>query len=254
MHCRFAAGVVDCRAAGWRLRVRTAAPGAGRSTAPLRSRTVFFLVFGSSGAGKTSALVALRSQRPELAVHDFDEIGVPSDVDIGWRHQANERWVHRALDYQAAGVDMVLAGQTPLGELLAAPSAAQLEAISACLLDCDDETRVTRLRERGEEWLERAPGDLQDFVHWAEWMRRHAADPAWRQDVIRAGDAAADMRWERWTDWRRGDPRWRVRVIDTSRASVERVAAELSAWVQDERALFRARTHPLTGRAAGTQV
>jgi len=66
---------------------------------------VLFLVFGSSASGKTSALDALRPRPPErLAIHDFDEIGIPSGATKRFRHEANERWVRRALEYQHAGV------------------------------------------------------------------------------------------------------------------------------------------------------
>ena len=105
---------------------------------------MLLLLFGSAAAGKTSAMNALRERFHDLAIHDFDEIGVPPDANSGWRHRATERWLRRALDYQAEGTDLLLAGQIPHGELLATPSAPQLEAISACLFDCDDETRVTR--------------------------------------------------------------------------------------------------------------
>src|SRR5207248_2943374 len=67
---------------------------------------VLFLLFGSSAAGKTSALNELRDRMPGLAVHDHDEIGVPPAADTAWRQQAN-------------------------GELLATPSAMRLDAISA---------------------------------------------------------------------------------------------------------------------------
>jgi hypothetical protein len=53
------------------------------------------------------------------------------------------------------------------------------------------------------------------------------------------------MRWERWSAWRAGDPRWRVRLVDTSRASVEETAAELEAWIADERSLVARGEHPL---------
>ena len=206
---------------------------------------VLFLLFGSSSAGKTCVLGELRERGLELAIHDFDEIGVPPGADTAWRQRANEEWVRRALDYQADGVDLLLAGSTPFGELLATPSASRLEAISACLIDCDDDTRVARLQKRGAEWFERSAGDLQDYLNWAEWMRRHAADPAWRPEVIRRGDAEGEMRWERWSDWRAGDPRWRVRVVDTSRLAVSGVADELEAWIAAERSLARLGTHPL---------
>jgi hypothetical protein len=214
---------------------------------------VLFLLFGSSAAGKTAALEPLRVVRPELAIHDFDEVGVPSDAETGWRQRENEQWVRRALEYQAQGVDVVLAGQTPLGELLAAPSAPLLEAISACLVDCDDETRLARLDARRREQPARRSGhNPQVLVVWAEWMRRHAADPTWRPDVIRDGDPDGQLVWQRWSDWQAGDPRWRVRVVDTSSRPPEAVAAELSEWIDEERAAVRAGTHPLTGGRAWT--
>lgn len=210
---------------------------------------MLFLLFGSSAAGKTFVLDELRGRVADLAVHDFDEIGIPSDAATAWRQRADEQWVQRALEYQCRGIDLLLAGQTPLGELLAAPSAPKLDAISACLLDCDDETRVARLRARGPKWGARHSGGLEDYLSWAAWMRGHAADPAWRPDVIRHGETEPEMHWSRWSGWRCGDPRWRVRVVDTSALSVEAVAAELVAWIAEERVLVRAGVYPLTGPA-----
>ena len=80
-------------------------------------------------------------------------------------------------------------------------------------------------------WFALSAGDLRDHLDWADWMRRHASDPAWRQEVIRVGPDSRAMHWERWSDWRAGDPRWRVHVIDTSDIPVERVADELAAWI-----------------------
>jgi hypothetical protein len=201
---------------------------------------VLFLLFGASAAGKTIALNALRDRVPDLATHDFDEIGVPPGADTVWRHRADERWVRRALEYQAAGTDLLLAGQTPFGELLATPSAPLLEAISACLIDCDDDTRVARLRARGPAWLAQTAGDLEDYINWAQWLRRHVRDPTWQTDVIRNEATESEMYWDRWSDWTADDPRWRVRALDTSKLPVEHVASELAEWIADERALVRA--------------
>ena len=206
---------------------------------------MFFLLFGSSGSGKTLVVDALRGRVDGLAIHDFDEVGVPPGADLAWRHRANEQWVRRALDYQAESTDLLLAGQTPLGELLAAPSALRLEAISACLLDCDDATRMVRLRTRGSEWLSQTGGTLRDHVNWAGWMRGHAADPTSRVEVIRCDAGWKEMRWSRWSGWRAGDPRWRVRVIDTSASPVEKVTDEFVEWIKAERALVRSGAHPL---------
>jgi hypothetical protein len=183
-------------------------------------------------------------------LHDFDEIDVPRDADTAWRHRASEEWVQRALRYQSEGTDLLLAGQTPFGEILAAPSASRLDAISACLLDCSDHTRITRLRARGPDWLAQVGGDLQAYLNWAAWMRMHAADPSWRHDVIRVTATEREMAWERWSDWQEGDPRWRVQVIDTSATPVEQVADALARWIADERALLRSKQHPLANWAA----
>lgn len=214
---------------------------------------MLFLLFGSSAAGKTFALNGLRGRVADLAIHDFDEIGVPQGADTAWRHRADEQWVRRALAYQAAGTDLLLAGQTPFGELLATPSATALEAISACLIDCDDDTRVARLRARGPEWFARTAGDLQDYINWAAWMRGHAADPTWRTEVIQHDATGDEMQWSRWSGWHTDDPRWRVRVIDTSASSVQEVGTAVVEWISGERALLRSGTHPLTGAALGEQ-
>jgi len=164
---------------------------------------MLFLLFGSSAAGKTEALNALRGRVARLAIHDFDEIGVPPRADTTWRHAANEQWLRRALEYQADGIDVLLAGQTPLGELLASPAALDLEAVSACLLDCDDDTRTERLQARGPDWLATTGGTLEDYLAWAAWLREHGGPP----------------------------------VIDTSSSPVEEVAEKLVAWIGAERAL-----------------
>jgi len=200
---------------------------------------MLFLLFGSSAAGKTFALDALRDRMPNMAIHDLDEIGVPPGADTAWRHRANEAWVRRALDYQSQGIDFLLGGQSPLGEILAAPSAPLLNGISACLIDCDDETRTARLQARGPEWLASTGAELQSFLNWAEWLRRHAADPGWNTDVIRHPDTDGEMSWERWSGWQAGDPRWNVRVIDTSALAVAQVADELAAWIAEERERVR---------------
>jgi hypothetical protein len=173
---------------------------------------MLFLVFGSSCSGKSAALAELRGRLLGVAVHDFDEIGVPPEPDIAWRHRSNELWIRRALEYQADGIDLLLAGQTPVGELLEAPSAPLLGGVAACLLDCDDETRLARLRARPASMWSGAPERWPDLLSWAAWMRKHAADP-----------------------------QLRVRVIDTSQVSLRDVADELAAWIEEERALVQIR-------------
>lgn len=191
-----------------------------------------FLVTGASGSGKTSCLGPLRDLHPEIAWHDFDELGVPPKPDKKWRHRQTEHWVNTAIQYQNEGRDTGICGNIILGEVLACPSGSQLDHVATCLLDCYDVTRIDRLRKRGLH------GDTQDMLCWAAWQRMHAADPQWRQDVIKE-DGAPEMHWDRWDTWERGDPRWQVSLIDTTKLSIEEVAAEVSSWMEEERSKHR---------------
>ena len=189
---------------------------------------MLFLITGASGSGKTSCLGPLRDLYPEIAWHDFDELGVPSKPDKKWRQLQTELWVNTAVQYQKDGRDTGICGNIILGEVLASPSASQVNRVATCLLDCYDVARIDRLRKRGRH------GDTQDMLCWAAWQRMHAVDPQWRQDVIKE-DGAPQMQWDRWDSWERGDPRWQVASIDTTELSIERVAAEVSAWIKEER-------------------
>jgi len=200
---------------------------------------------------------------PDLAVHDFDELEPPPGATQGWRHAANEEWLQRALAYQEAGRDLFLCGQTPLGELLATPSATKINGISACLIDCDDETRAARIQARGSRWFERTAGHLQSefsweewiarHISWAKWLREHAADPTSRPDAI-LNPSETGMVWSRWTDLKPGDPRWRVHVIDTTSLDPEGVVDDLVSWIEAEHALLTEGKHPWALAVEGTEA
>lgn len=206
-------------------------------------------VAGSSCSGKTTAARVCASI-DGLVVHDFDEIGVPTGADREWRQRSMEEWLRRVLRYQADGVDVLLTGQSPLGEVLACPSATALEGIAACLLDVDDDVRLRRLDQRDPgKW---SPAARQSFVGWARWHRGHAADPRHRPQVITGGWAR--MRWNRWTGWTGADHRWTVRVIDTTERTVDQTAADIGQWVADARSRFASGQLGLSGNWASASA
>lgn len=182
-------------------------------------------VAGSSCSGKTTVARACAAI-DGLVVHDFDEIGVPSDADQRWRQRSTELWIRRVLDYQADGVDVLLTGQSPLGEVLACPSAVELDGIAACLMDVADPVRVRRLAERDHS--------AGDFTGWARWLRGHAADPRHRPEAI-TGAGSPDMCWSRWSGWSRSDDRWHVKIIDTTDRTINQTALELGSWIEVSR-------------------
>ena len=69
-----------------------------------------------------------------LRVNDSDEHGVPSNADTAWRQSTLQRWVRLAIDLDGQRIDLLVTGQSPLGDLLAVPEATQVD-IAVCLLD-----------------------------------------------------------------------------------------------------------------------
>ncbi|GLZ00940.1 hypothetical protein Acsp02_81920 [Actinoplanes sp. NBRC 103695] len=179
-------------------------------------------VAGSSCSGKTTAARAC-AELPGVVVHDFDEIGVPDGADLVWRQRSLETWLRRALSCQADGVDVILLSQSPIGEVLAAPSAPLLNGLAACLLDVADDERLRRLDRRDPgKW---SPGQRQAFLNWAAWHRGHAADPGHHPEVLTRG-AWPEMVWSRWP------PSWSVTTIDTTGRTPAESAAALRTWIQ----------------------
>ncbi len=109
--------------------------GGGRTVLTDR---VLLLVTGSSCSGKSTVARGFSGLKG-LEVHDSDEHGVPSDADTAWRQRDLQRWVRHAIDLDEDGGDVLLTGQSPLGELLAVPHATELD-LAVCLLDVEDVT------------------------------------------------------------------------------------------------------------------
>lgn len=204
---------------------------------------MLLVLTGSSGAGKTTLSFAIADLLPGSTVHEFDEVGVPDPpIPPHWRNEMTEHWIRRALEYQEAGTDLVLSGNSPLGEILAAPSAPLLDGIAVCLIDVADRERRQRLAARdGGRWDE---AELDAFCGWAAWHREHARDPRYRPDVI-AGNSWPEMVWERWADWESDDPRWATPVFDTTGRSTAECAEAVGRWAVEQRAAFREGRLPL---------
>lgn len=193
---------------------------------------MLFKLTGSSCSGKTTLAYAAASRLGRIAVHDFDEVGVPEGADLHWRHQMTEMWVRRALEYQEQGIDFLVTGQSPLGEVLAVPSAPLLDGIAVCLVDVADEVRRVRLAERAPGRWD-APA-VDAFLGWAAWHRKHALDPRHRPDVI-IDNSWSEMVWRRWTGWHADDPRWRVQLLDTTDQPVTTSVDKVEQWIKEQR-------------------
>lgn len=180
-----------------------------------------FFVLGASGSGKTSVLNKITLAADHVA-YDFDDIGVPLGADKQWRQQATVQWLDKIV---ASGKESssCLFGQLVLGEILACRSSEKLSSINVCFLDCDDATRVDRLKQR------QSPAD-QHTLNWASWLRMHHEDPQWEQHVIKENGSRQLVfsRWDQHTSW---DELANVYKLDTSDLSVEEVCQRVEKWV-----------------------
>ncbi|MBX9399595.1 hypothetical protein K4749_40345 [Streptomyces sp. TRM72054] len=147
------------------------------------------------------------------------------------------------MDYQDRGIDLLLSGQSPLGELLAAPSAPLLDGIAVCLVDVADPVRRARLAERAPgRW---DPKAIDAYIGWAAWHRKHALDPSHRPDVI-IDNSWPEMAWHRWTGWNAGDPRWHTQVLDTTNRPVTESVDQVEQWITEQRDAHQAGQLPLS--------
>jgi energy-coupling factor transporter ATP-binding protein EcfA2 len=189
---------------------------------------VLLLVTGASGSGKSTTLAALAERFPaeRVTCAEFDSIGVPAGADKAWRHGAVERWARHAVAEQFQGRHLILFGQVPVGELLAAPSADRLDGVAACLLHCSSVTRRERLIARGKR-----EDELLDHLAFGRWFYGHMTDPTYQPEVIKVR-AGVPMRWDRWSDWTAGDHRWSFEVIDTDALTPGQTADGVAAWAE----------------------
>ena len=152
-------------------------------------------------------------------------IGVPTFPTVAWRQQGTEAAVQRALELQAERRHLLLCGDpVAAGEVLAAPSAVDLDGLAVCLLDLCPEAQASRLTGRGDD-----PALLADHRAFAEWMRGHARDPRHMPHVLTAHGWDA-MRWSRWAGIDPAEGNWGMEIVDTSELAPHEVATAVVSW------------------------
>lgn len=185
---------------------------------------MLLVVNGPSGAGKTTIRepvaamlgcesVEIRTLRPDKPVRTTTD-----------RQAIGERVVAKAVELAAHGHHLLFCGDPfPLGEVLACPSATEVD-IAACHLDIAEHEQVRRLRQRGE------PEDsLVHHVAFATWMRKHARDPRSAPHVI-TENGWERMAWDRWLGRDDLVGIWRCEVIDATALAPDQVIAAVTDW------------------------
>lgn len=185
---------------------------------------MIYFIIGASGSGKTACLPRLQTILKDYTVYDFDDIGVPDNADKKWRQEATEKWVSQ-LTTNGNNNNVILLGQMVLGEILASPSAKQLDKIELILLDCKDQVRIDRLKSRNTY------GANQDTLNWSAWLRVHCSIPSWEQHVIK-DDCSPIMKFSRWDNLKEWDSIANIEIIDTTRLTIDSVAQTIASLIK----------------------
>ncbi len=211
----------------------TTVPGSRLAARAVRSFAIvagmLLLLTGASGVGKSTVRALVASELfPEVECAELlDLVPMPETVTRVWRQRAAEVAVRRAVELQACGRDLLLAGDpVPAVEVVAAPSAPELDAIAACLLDASADAQAQRLAARGDD-----PALWPHHQAFAEWMRRQASDPLHMMHVVSDG-GWEEMRWERLERLAAG---WRMHTIETSEMTAREVAGAVAEWCRRAR-------------------
>jgi hypothetical protein len=184
--------------------------------------SIFYFIAGASGSGKTAIMPDLKTKLGNaFAVYDFDDIGVPDDADTKWRQESTEKWLQKLL---IDGKDACLLGQIVLGEILACPSAKQIDAINFCLLDVSDFERIKRLKKRNTY------GADQNMLNWSSWLRMHHQDPSWMQHVLKENcwHGLDFTVWDQLVNW---DGNAVMKTLDTTVLTINQVAQSIADWI-----------------------
>jgi hypothetical protein len=186
---------------------------------------MLLLVSGASGAERP-----LPACTPEKLLDDsFEDVEfytlgpIPTELSMAWRHQQAEVAVRLAINLDRPGRHLLFAGDpVPAGEVLAAPSANQID-IAVCLLDADADAQSARLDARQDP-----PEGRDRHLAYAEWLHRHVVDPDHLPEAI-TSDGWSQMRWDRWVT-REPGPEWAMTVIDTSDLTPKLVGVAVAGW------------------------
>jgi hypothetical protein len=168
-------------------------------------RLPLFIITGASGAGKTTACLALVGQLPECVVLDSDilwdaRFNTPEDNYRAYR----ALWLNLARDIGQNGRPVALFGSAIPAQFEALPGRRYFSAIRYLALVCDDAVLVERLQSRPAWRQAGSPEFIANMLAFNRWFREHAATA-----------------------------RPPITLYDTGAGSLTATTASISAWVRD---------------------
>jgi rRNA maturation protein Nop10 len=139
-------------------------------------RLPLFIITGASGAGKTTACLALVGQLPECVVLDSDilwdaRFNTPEDNYRAYR----ALWLSLARDIGQSGRPVVLFGSAVPEQFEDLAGRRYFSAIHYLALVCDDAVLVERLQSRPAWRQTGTPEFIANMLAFNRWFHEHAA-------------------------------------------------------------------------------
>ena len=129
-------------------------------------RNIYFIT-GVSGSGKTTLVKPLQERLQNYEVHDFDEVGVPADVDEEWRRDTTFYWLNKA---NKSNKPFIILGTTVPAEVLTYKNQFNFSYYFG-FLNINQEDIYERLSER--KW---ANEEIQNHIKWNPILRKNVED------------------------------------------------------------------------------
>lgn len=105
--------------------------------------TIF--ISGAEGVGKTTLINYLKKRLPNKEIYDFDELGVPANPPLIWRHKTTKHWLQVSEKNEKRRKDTLIVGLIFPNEIL---KFSKRKDIYFCLLEISLIERAKRLRKR----------------------------------------------------------------------------------------------------------
>lgn len=138
---------------------------------------------GASGSGKTTIARAYEATHPNVCVFFFDSVGVPSLEEMqsfgdghqpggAWQRAVTLRWLQRISPLLLESKPVLFEGQMRIAFIREGLQAAAISNARIVLVDCDDDTRRSRLTHHRDQ-PEIADADM---MTWARYLRNEAIE------------------------------------------------------------------------------
>ena len=139
------------------------------------------ILTGASGSGKTTIAKSIAENYPAITVFRFDSVGVPSSEELAsygnghmpggtWMRDTTFKWMERIATVLSEGKHVLFEGQMRIRFILEALAAAKIHGAHILCIECDDATRMRRLK------LDRLQPELADenMLGWSRYLHQGA--------------------------------------------------------------------------------